>query len=1159
MFTVFLLCGVLCSDENLDASLVLPSSRDNVVVRKGESLFFDCSEVYNFDLHVWEKNRLYVVATNQAGFGVLIWPNSDTDDYSQTPQLRLTAEDIFGGGVVASDSLVLHLLRLDTTEASELKSVLAGCVVQIARRPGQLDWFSALDRRLFDRWPHHTMVVFERPDFRKLGRHLAYDARAQQLLEQARVGRERMDPSAIRSAEAALAVAKFAYPESLFPRGHERVSVMLLRLGVLLIEYGEYGRAEKVLAEALENAQSAFKFRNRQYEHSILAACHFALAQLYDSQGRYKKVITSAKLARDEATKIRSRALQPVSYEYKAIGLALEARAFLLLGEAKEAALLWRRAVRAGEKRGDSSSSDRDRVRFEIRQMWARTLKEIGRFELAIDFCNEVFEIYEEAGRPQMLRSDVIVTYGLAGWCQLEQGLYAAALDSVRAGMELADDLDVSDLDGPIADLHWVLVGCCLALDDFSQLLRHARRIQSQLNSYEPKNNAQCVTHTYSSVALATAFRETGEFDRALQILEDCVEKIKMSSVEVEEQVSFTLFVELAHVCALAGDLSSAENYLGHARAASAANNHVFRCFLLDASLAYQRNEKEVLQSIYPRFEDFDERDLKNSDRILAHRVAEGVARSLGKHKEAAGHARRALELLLGELTQLASETNLREFRNKRREARSLLDVMLADGLRAELPSELMRAAVQRYYASDFVFIPPAAAKNSQLTRRTRELESLWRATLLASARSARDAQRQATEIERALEEIGRLERGTLLIRDDQAKQLSVPGDSTPPVVERTDRWLLHRLQAPDAQHLLLFWTHGTESGVLVLNAEQFDRKLANWRRNVRAGVDAEEELLWMSRQFRNVLAGVGRRLTIEGDGLIFHVPWAALLVDGQPLVTRTSVLLAFGSPGKGEPVQIDRQAAIVLVGDVHFGNDWGIERLPHSKQETQRVSEHFGNRRIALQRNATRDWTLKHLADAEIAHLATHGIGWSTVRLLGRQSAPLLAERPFLGAGLLLAATEEDKPQLLTADSIAQMKLPQLKLVVLSACDSAVTAGEDPSYSLPRAFHLAGARRVLSTQWPVDDSATSVLMQLFYDNLVDGRLEPAEALRRAQLTLLRHPEKIPDLAKLRGPDFTKAAKKLNKELGGSRVDKKKTDSSLDPRLWAGFVVSTAG
>ena len=61
----------------------------------------------------------------------------------------------------------------------------------------------------------------------------------------------------------------------------------------------------------------------------------------------------------------------------------------------------------------------------------------------------------------------------------------------------------------------------------------------------------------------------------------------------------------------------------------------------------------------------------------------------------------------------------------------------------------------------------------------------------------------------------------------------------------------------------------------------------------------------------------------------------------------------------------------------------------------------------------------------------------------------------------------------------------------------------------MPRAFHLAGCPNVISSLWNVNDKATAALMARFYHELWVNGKTPLEALRQAQLTILRYPERI--------------------------------------------------
>jgi len=78
--------------------------------------------------------------------------------------------------------------------------------------------------------------------------------------------------------------------------------------------------------------------------------------------------------------------------------------------------------------------------------------------------------------------------------------------------------------------------------------------------------------------------------------------------------------------------------------------------------------------------------------------------------------------------------------------------------------------------------------------------------------------------------------------------------------------------------------------------------------------------------------------------------------------------------------------------------------------------------------------------------------------------------------------------------------------LVVLSACQSGM--GEnikgEGMVGLTRGFMYAGAQRVAVSLWNVDDEGTSVLMQKFYQKMLQQKLAPAAALRAAQMEMMQ-------------------------------------------------------
>ncbi|MBI3302002.1 MAG: hypothetical protein HYZ72_07995 [Deltaproteobacteria bacterium] len=78
--------------------------------------------------------------------------------------------------------------------------------------------------------------------------------------------------------------------------------------------------------------------------------------------------------------------------------------------------------------------------------------------------------------------------------------------------------------------------------------------------------------------------------------------------------------------------------------------------------------------------------------------------------------------------------------------------------------------------------------------------------------------------------------------------------------------------------------------------------------------------------------------------------------------------------------------------------------------------------------------------------------------------------------------------------------------------------------------------------------------MGLFYHKLWQEKKTPLEALREAQLTLYHHPDRIPVLARQRGPNFDKVVR-----LPVTPAKAPPPGGRLPAKLWAGFVLSGLG
>jgi CHAT domain-containing protein/Tfp pilus assembly protein PilF len=269
------------------------------------------------------------------------------------------------------------------------------------------------------------------------------------------------------------------------------------------------------------------------------------------------------------------------------------------------------------------------------------------------------------------------------------------------------------------------------------------------------------------------------------------------------------------------------------------------------------------------------------------------------------------------------------------------------------------------------------------------------------------------------------------------------------------------------------------------------------------------------------------QRVLVVSDTALDGLPFAALRCGETPsylLERHELALLPATWLLRRAPVPaLEQDFAALLIGDPVYSRDDprlgatppaiqpGLalrnspRRLRGSGDEIRRVSDRLGAAHSTLL--AGLDANLAALrrddiANFDIMHFATHGTG-------DRSGAS--------GSGLVLSlfdAQGRDIDGFLSARRIGASRLPAA-LVVLGACDTATgrTVQDEGTFGVAYAFLQAGARHVVATLWPVDDAAMPELMDGFYADPRLAAQRPAQALREAQLALLRqYPESSPAL-----------------------------------------------
>lgn len=188
------------------------------------------------------------------------------------------------------------------------------------------------------------------------------------------------------------------------------------------------------------------------------------------------------------------------------------------------------------------------------------------------------------------------------------------------------------------------------------------------------------------------------------------------------------------------------------------------------------------------------------------------------------------------------------------------------------------------------------------------------------------------------------------------------------------------------------------------------------------------------------------------------------------------------------------------------------FRELPYSKIEIETASETLKNKGWRTKKfigEQCNEEQLKNEMTPGILHIATHGFYISESDTAKGYFA--YKSNLYLKSGLILGKVNNNGKNLndnvLTAYEVMDLNLKTTSLVVLSACESAkgeIKPGQGV-YGLQRAFKIAGAKNVLVSVKNVDDKATQILMQYFYENVAKGDTYTA-ALRNAQLRMLNHP-----------------------------------------------------
>ncbi|CAN1212730.1 CHAT domain-containing protein [Tumidithrix helvetica PCC 7403] len=224
-------------------------------------------------------------------------------------------------------------------------------------------------------------------------------------------------------------------------------------------------------------------------------------------------------------------------------------------------------------------------------------------------------------------------------------------------------------------------------------------------------------------------------------------------------------------------------------------------------------------------------------------------------------------------------------------------------------------------------------------------------------------------------------------------------------------------------------------------------------------------------------------------DGSLRNLPMAVLYDGHQYLIERYNLAL---TPGLQllDPRPLKRQQLEVFVGGVSKETQ-NFNALPNVEREMQQIASTVSTQSL-LNEAFISEAIQKQISKIpfRVVHLATHGefssdiektfvLTWNN-RLSVRQLGELLQNRE------------------------QEIRIP-IELLVLSACKTA-KGDSRATLGLAGIAVRSGARSTIATLWSVEDSATATFMEVFYQELSKPGTTKADALRTAQMSLLKQP-----------------------------------------------------
>jgi CHAT domain-containing protein len=232
--------------------------------------------------------------------------------------------------------------------------------------------------------------------------------------------------------------------------------------------------------------------------------------------------------------------------------------------------------------------------------------------------------------------------------------------------------------------------------------------------------------------------------------------------------------------------------------------------------------------------------------------------------------------------------------------------------------------------------------------------------------------------------------------------------------------------------------------------------------------------------QFSNI-----KTLVFKLDGSLRNIPMAALHDGKQYLIEKYQIAIA-PNLQLPKPQPIPPNQIKVLIGGLSKATQ-DYDALPGVEQEIRNISAKVPTTVLLNQQFTTTNLLAKSKKQAfSVIHFATHGQFSSKP-----QNTYILTWKGQLNINEL--------------NTLLNDRTSPIELLVLSACQTA-KGDERAALGIAGVAIRSGARSILASLWTVNDESTPIFMSTFYQELLKSGVTKAEAVRQAQLNLLKDP-----------------------------------------------------